>query len=93
MVLDDEVGKPIEEMAALGLDNPVDAFNVLADGKNRLPSSDRVRTDDGVNGLKHLANVFRRAALRAIDAKAVLLGGLIELWLGVLGRQCIKEML
>lgn len=93
MVLDDEVDKPIEKMAALGLAEPMDAFDVLTNSKNRFPSGHGVRAYDRVNSFEHLAYIFRGAAFRAVDPKAILFGGLIELRLGVFGRQRIQKAL
>ena len=91
VVLDNKLSKPVEEMLALLLGQPIDALTVVADSIHRFPARDGVGTDDRVDGLEGLADVLGRATLATIYAEAVALGCLVEERLGVVGGQCVEE--
>ncbi len=91
VVLDNQLREPVQEVLALLLGQAVDALDVVADGKDRLPARDRVRADHGVDRLEHLADVLRRAALLGVDGEAVALGRVVEGRLGGVGRQSVEE--
>lgn len=91
VVLDDELHEPAQEVRRLLVAEAVDLLHVVADGEDGLPAGDRVRADDGVDGLEELADVLRGAALGRVDAEAVAVGGLVEARLGVGGCEGVEE--
>lgn len=56
----------------------MNALDVVADGKDRLPACDGVGADDRVDSLEDFAYVLGRTALPSVDLKVVALGGVVE---------------
>ena len=86
-----EAHEPVEEMPGLVIGEPVDLGHVVADGEDALPARHRVGADDRVDGLEDLADILGRTALLGEKLEVVLLGGLVEAWLSVGGRQSVQE--
>ncbi len=93
VVLDNELGEPVEEVLGFSLAEAVDLSNVVANSEDTLPAGDRVGADDGVDGLKELADVLGGTTLSTVNLKAVAVSSLVEAGLGICGGQGVKEAL
>lgn len=84
VVLADELHEPLQEVLRLGLVEAVDHLHVVADGVHALPARHRVRADDGVHGLEHLADVLGRAPRAFVHSVSALLS-----WFGERGTRAV----
>lgn len=71
MVLYYQVEKPSQQTCALCFTHFVDPLGVLADGKDALPSCDRIRADDRVDGFDVSTDVFWRTSLATVELEIV----------------------
>ena len=68
-------------------------LDVMADSKDALPTGNRVGTNNWVNGLKHIADVFGSSSGSGKERESIRIGGLFEARLCVVGSQAVQEVL
>lgn len=93
VVVDQQLGEPLQQRLGLELGHVVDVRQVAADGEDGLPARDRVGAHDGVDGGQLLAHVEGRAAGLVVDLEVAALGGGDEAGLRKGGRQALEELL
>jgi hypothetical protein len=93
VVLVHELQEPVEQVLGLEVGDAVDVANVPANGEHALPPGHGVGANDRVHGLELATNVLGRATLLFVDAKAGVLGDLVEVRLREGRRQGLEELL
>lgn len=69
----------------------MDLLNVMAHAKYGLPARDWIRSNERVNGFKHVADVLGRTALSGEQLEVVGIGSVFETRLRVVCRQGVQE--
>jgi hypothetical protein len=93
VVLSDHAEEFSKEVRALTLREAVNVLDVMAEGKDGLPSSDWVGANDWMLGGELGTNIQWRSTGRIIEFKFVVLGGLGEEWLSISCSKSVKELL
>lgn len=83
VVIDNQPHKPVQELFALSLRQAIDMLNMMANCKHGFPPRHWIGADDGVLCDELFAHVLGRASFPAVEFEAVLISGLVELWLRI----------
>lgn len=93
MVLVHQLQEPIEDILALLLSETIDMPHVTTDGKDTLPSCDRVGPNHWMDCLKLASNILRSSSWLIVQREAAPFSHIVEGWLRESCAQCLQEAL
>lgn len=91
MILHNQADEPVQEVLGLVVGQPVDVLDVVAHGEHGLPARHGVGAHYRVDGFEYVADVLGGSSGRREELEVVLLGGCVEVWLGVVCRERVEE--
>lgn len=91
MVLDDQADEPVQDVLGLVIRQTMDVLDMVAHREHGFPACHGVGAHDGVDGLEDVADVLGGAARRGEELEVVLIGGCVEVWLGVVCCESVEE--
>ena len=93
VVPNDQIEKPLHQLAGLERGQIIDLLGVVSEGKDRLPTRDWVGSYHRVNGAQFLADVLGTATGCAVDLEVGLLSSNAELGLCICCSQAVEKLL
>ena len=93
MVFDNQPHEPIKKMPALVISQPINLFGVMSNCKDALPSSNRIGSNNRMDGSKLISGILRRAPRAGVELDLVVFGALVENGLRKCSSQSFQELL